>query len=306
MVDTELASLSSLMAGLYNLETFGEKSRKLQSSTLEVVHHLDAPESADNEALAIETERHGTSDMRLTAAAAEEAPEVERMMASAKLDDDPETTERIPRELDAASLLRTLAIKDAMLRQMEHALLMPPVTERTLPSGLSRRVQGLIANMRRREAVLALKLRGLQLEMEAFRKREIRSVKINATQRGQLKEARAENKPLRHELRLLRADLDAVLSREADLQRELLVAREQVGHLEGQLLRNEAFERKMRYDMEQLAGVALHAMTDRASVALGENVNHAAGRHVPVVTPPVRGTAGRGAYRYRAGERWAW
>ena len=63
--------------------------------------------------------------------------------------------------MDVPSLLQSLNIKDALLRQLEAALVLPPppVTN----SGLSRRAAGLVANAQRREAVLQLKLKGLQV-----------------------------------------------------------------------------------------------------------------------------------------------
>ena len=182
---------------------------------------------------------------------------------------------RTPQEHDATSLLRTIAIKDATLREMEHALLAPPPPELnhlTSKLGLSRKGVALLANMRRREAVLRVKLRALTLELDAFRHREQQAVELNGALREQRDAARADADvlALRREVRVLRADLNSSLAREAALQDELLVAKERIGHAEGQLVRGAAIERQMRYDLEQVADVALHAMSARAAVALGE------------------------------------
>ena len=99
--------------------------------------------------------------------------------------------ERLPREHDAESLLRTIAIKDNLLRQMEDSLLLPPPDQLAI-RGLGRRAAALVANARRREAVLALKLRASTRELDNFRKREDRAVELNRGLRRRLQHTQAD------------------------------------------------------------------------------------------------------------------
>ena len=178
---------------------------------------------------------------------------------------------RIPRENDAASLLNTLAIKDALLRQMEAALLLPLPEQAMLTAGLSRRAAALVANARRREALLAIKLRALTSEVEGFRKREKAAVAVNAGLRKRLNQTLNDLDAisLRREVRELRADLRAALGREAALQKELVTASHRIAAGSAMLERNAAAERKMRDDMDYVRGIAVHAMSARAADALG-------------------------------------
>ena len=63
---------------------------------------------------------------------------------------------RHPTEHDAIYLVQALAIKDALLRQMEAALLLPPPPQHEVRAGqgLSARGAALVANGRRREALV--------------------------------------------------------------------------------------------------------------------------------------------------------
>ena len=178
---------------------------------------------------------------------------------------------RVPRENDAVSLMHTLAIKDAALRQMEAALLTPLPEQALLTVGLSRRAAALVANARRREAVMAMKLRALTREVEAFRKREKAAVAVNAGLRKRLNDTLTDLDAvsLRREVRELRADLRAALGREAALQRELLAASSRIQASSAALERQAAAERKMQDDMEYMRGIAQHAMSARAADALG-------------------------------------
>ena len=177
---------------------------------------------------------------------------------------------RVPRENDAVSLMHTLAIKDAALRQMEAALLTPLPEQALLTVGLSRRAAALVANARRREAVMAMKLRALTREVEAFRKREKAAVAVNAGLRKRLNDTLTDLDAvsLRREVRELRADLRAALRREAALQREQLAAiwanRASSAAAEGRRRRGA----RSGDDMEYMQGIAQHAMA-RAADALG-------------------------------------
>ena len=159
---------------------------------------------------------------------------------------------RIPRENDAASLLNTLAIKDALLRQMEAALLLPLPEQAMLTAGLSRRAAALVANARRREALLAIKLRALTSEVEGFRKREKAAVAVNAGLRKRLNQTLNDLDAisLRREVRELRADLRAALGREAALQKELVTASARIEAGNAAALQQKATaERKMRHGL---------------------------------------------------------
>jgi hypothetical protein len=183
----------------------------------------------------------------------------------------PTTSERIPRENDAVALMHTLAIKDAALRQMEAALLTPLPEQALLTVGLSRRAAALVANARRREAVLGLKLRALTREVEEFRKREKAAVAINSGLRKRLCDTLTDLDAisLRREVRELRVDLRAALGREAALQRELMNASNHIAKSNATLERNAASERRMQADMEYVRGIAVHAMSARAADAIG-------------------------------------
>ena len=181
------------------------------------------------------------------------------------------THPRLPRETDAAWLLQTLSIKEAQLRQMEACLLLPPPDQQLLTS-MSRRAQALVANARRREAVLALKLRGLNHELRLFRKRELRAAQINRALRNKLREVLDAHEPnrLRHEARTLRADLDAALAREEALRRQLADAAAKGAADTAALAHAAATQRKLADDLEYVRGVAVHAMNARAESALGD------------------------------------
>ena len=138
---------------------------------------------------------------------------------------------RVPREHDRTALLQTLAIKDALLGQMEAALLLAPPTQSTTVH-LSRRVQALLANARRREAVMACKLKALQREVHNFRVRELAAVQLNKSLRRQLRDALRDVDAIamRREVRTLRADLAASLAREAELGSTLQQVRSDAEH----------------------------------------------------------------------------
>ena len=179
--------------------------------------------------------------------------------------------------------MHTLAIKDAALRQMEAALLTPLPEQALLTVGLSRRAAALVANARRREAVLALKLRALTREVEAFRKREKAAVVVNAGLRKRLNDTLRDLDAisLRREVRELRTDLRAALGREAALQRELLVLSSRIEVSSAALQRNAATERKLQEDMEYVRGIAVHAMSARAAEALSAGPDWGVRRQAP-------------------------
>ena len=177
-----------------------------------------------------------------------------------------DAAERVPREDDLDNLLRLLAIKDAVILKLRSLLPLPPSKHAT--HGLPKRAASLIADARRREAVLSLQVRELTLQLAAFREREARAVQVNADLRRHL--AATNALILKHEVHTLRTDLHASLAREAQLQDELLVAHERIGRAEGLLARNAAVERELRYDLRQVADVAMHAMAARSAMALGD------------------------------------
>ena len=178
---------------------------------------------------------------------------------------------RIPLETDVASLLQTIAIKDALLRQLEAALLTPLPEQALLSVGLSRRAAALVANARRREAVLGLKLRACTRELEDFRKREKEAVLTNARLIQKLNATLTDLDAvsLRREVRELRADLRAALGREAQLQQELLIVSQRLNAASASNERKNETEGKMRQDMEYLRSVAVHAMSSRVADVLG-------------------------------------
>ena len=177
-----------------------------------------------------------------------------------------DAAERVPREDDLDNLFRLLAIKDAVILKLRSLLPLPPSKHAT--HGLPKRAASLIADARRREAVLSLQVRELTLQLAAFREREARAVQVNADLRRHLSET--NTLILKHEVHTLRTDLHASLAREAQLQDELLVAHERIGRAEGLLVRNAAVERELRYDLRQVADVAMHAMAARSAMALGD------------------------------------
>ena len=75
--------------------------------------------------------------------------------------------------------------------------------------GMSRRAQALVANARRREAVMRCKLQALNREVEQFRKRELEATQINAGLKRRLRDALTDLDAIamRREVRTLRADL---------------------------------------------------------------------------------------------------
>ena len=177
---------------------------------------------------------------------------------------------RIPRETDRIALLQTLALKDALCRQLEAALLLPP-PDQAVTVGLSRRAQALIANARRREAVLACRLKALTREVDGFRRREAQAAHINLGLRRRLRDALTDLDAIamRREVRTLRADLSAALAREAELQRTLLLAGQRIEADRFTISQNAAAERKLRDDMDYVRRVASHAMYNRAADAMG-------------------------------------
>ena len=177
-----------------------------------------------------------------------------------------DAAERVPREDDLDNLFRLLAIKDAVILKLRSLLPLPPSKHAT--HGLPKRAASLIADARRREAVLNLQVRELTLQLAAFREREARAVQVNADLRRHLADTNALI--LKHEVHTLRTDLHASLAREAQLQDELLVAHERIGRAEGLLVRNAAVERELRYDLRQVADVAMHAMAARSAMAWGD------------------------------------
>ena len=154
-------------------------------------------------------------------------------------------------------------------RWRRHVLLPQPENSATVP--LTRRAQALVANARRREAVLACKLKALTLEVEHFRKREVEAVRINHGLRRRLRDALTDLDAiaLRREVRTLRADLSAALAREAALQRSVLLANQRIEADYIKIGEHGVKERKLRDDMEYLRRVAYNAMAARASAAMG-------------------------------------
>lgn len=179
---------------------------------------------------------------------------------------------RIPREHDAASLLQALSIKDALLRQMEAVLLLQP-PDRAVTIGLGRRAQALVANSRQRETVLSLKLRALSKEIEGFRQRERESVALNAGLQRRLCTALADNDAvrLRREVREVRSDLSAALARESALQGALLQAHLREAARNSTLEHLQQRQASMADDMDYVRQVAVHAMSERAGYALGDD-----------------------------------
>jgi hypothetical protein len=186
---------------------------------------------------------------------------------------------RIPRESDRVALLQTVAIKDAVLRQMEAALLLPP-PDQAVTVGLSRRAQALVANARRREAVMGCKVKALSHELDGFRRREAQAAQINLGLRRRLKEALTDVDAiaLRREVRTLRADLSAALAREAELRRVLLLHQQRIESDAFTIAQHEAKEQKLRDDMEYLRRVASASLSARAADAMGVS-EHSFGIH---------------------------
>lgn len=208
------------------------------------------------------------------AAAASSAPaHAASAAAAASPPTSPPENGRVPRETDAAWLLQSLAVKDALLKQMEAAMLRPPLdTSYVTSSSLGRKAQALIANARRREAVMALKLNGLLAEVALFRKRELRAAQLNAQLRRRLRltlEDYDANK-LRREVRTLRADLHAAREREAIHENDMRLARLRIEADGAMLAASGATERRLREDLEYVRGVAVHAMAARADIAIGD------------------------------------
>ena len=128
-----------------------------------------------------------------------------------------------------------------------------------------------MANARRREAVLALKLRALTREIDGFRQREKAATTINAGLRRRLQATLTDLDAisLRREVRELRSDLRAALGREAALQKELLAAHARIQAGDATLKGNAEAVRRMRDDMDYVRSIAVHAMSSRAADALG-------------------------------------
>ena len=211
--------------------------------------------------------KHGSKHSWADKGAAEE---VEEGAAAGEASGDDVSHLRIPRAVDNASLLQTLAIKDALIKQMEAVMLLPP-PEHSVTVGLGRKAQALVANARRREAVLACKLKALNGEVHAMRKRELQAARINRGLRRKLCDTLADVDAvaLRREVRTLRADLSAALTREAALERELRIANHAMEVDRLALSQNAAHERKLRDDMDYVRRVASSAMTARAYDAMG-------------------------------------
>lgn len=213
--------------------------------------------------------QHAWTEQRQAAAPAA-APEAAANNAETAKGLEDISQQRIPREADAAWLQQAISIKDALLRQMEASLLLPPPDQATIV-GLSRRAAALVANTRRREAVLALKLKALTKELDCFRARELKAAQINAGLRQRLTNTLRDQDAvsLRREVRTLRTDLRAALDREAVLQRELLMSREQNEIDSEELRRTAAAEREMRRsfdyyrDIAYVHGQARHALGGR-------------------------------------------
>lgn len=183
-------------------------------------------------------------------------------------------THQLPSEHDAAALLQTVHIKETLIQQLEAALLMPP-PQHGVTVGLSRRVQGLVANARRREAVLAVKLKALGAELNEFRRRERKAVEVNAGLRRRLRDALSDHDAvsLRREVRTLRADLSAALSREQQLQAALLQAHRRIDADAAALQQARERQQTLASDMDYVRQVAVHAMSARAGDALGDGLS---------------------------------
>lgn len=183
---------------------------------------------------------------------------------------------RLPRELDRGALLQALAIKDALIQQLESALLMPP-PDQSVTVQMSRRAQALVANARRREAVLSCKLKALSREVYQFRQREVAAAQLNRALKHKLKAALTDLDAvaLRREVRTLRADLEAALAREAALHKEMLVCQR---HLEVDRVTISAHgerEQRLRDDLDYMRRMATNAMNARAHDAMGVPHAHA-------------------------------
>ena len=177
---------------------------------------------------------------------------------------------RVPRETDRVALLKTLAIKDALIRQLEATLLLPP-PDQSITVQLSRRAQALVANARRREAVLACKLKALGAELDGYRQREAEAARVNHGLKRRLRDALTDLDAInmRREVRSLRADLGAALAREAKLQHALLLANQRIEADQFSLSQQSAKETKLRDDMDYVRRVASAAMAARAADAMG-------------------------------------
>ena len=177
---------------------------------------------------------------------------------------------QVPREYDRAALLQTLAIKDTLIQQMEAALLMPP-PDQSVTVQMSRRAQALVANARRREAVLSCKLKALTREVQHFRERELQAAALNRSLKHQLKGALTDLDALalRREVRTLRTDLEAALAREAELHKELLVCERHLEVDRVTIAQHDASEKRLRDDLDYVRRVASSAMNARAYDAMG-------------------------------------
>ena len=194
---------------------------------------------------------------------------------------------RHPSEHDPIYLVQALAIKDAMLRQMEAALLLPPPPQHEVRAGqgLSARGAALVANGRRREAVLSLKLRALQAEVRGFRERERDGIQANQALRSKLEAAVAEREAQRvQRARNVQQEKQRETAAVVELKRtveELTEAKAQVKALRRQLrdaqaeaaaerqatARVTAYAAELETDVEylrSLAGSALAGLGERA------------------------------------------
>ena len=194
---------------------------------------------------------------------------------------------RHPTEHDAIYLVQALAIKDALLRQMEAALLTPPPPQHEVRAGqgLSARGAALVANGRRREAVLSLKLRALQTEVRGFRERERDGIQANQALRSKLEAAVAEREAQRvKRARNVQQEKQRETAAVVELKRtveELTEAKAQVKALRRQLrdaqaeaaaerqatARVTAYAAELETDVEylrSLAGSALAGLGERA------------------------------------------
>lgn len=170
-----------------------------------------------------------------------------------------------PREHDAASLLQALAIKDALLRQLEATLLLRPLQQRASTAPHSRRVG-------RREAVLAHKVEALGAEQQLFRRREACAFALNQRLRQEVEAAALRQGAAREELQFLRVRHAVACVRNEELQSELEDSRREVDALcassSAHTAQARRLERELRDEAAFYCRIAEQAMHELGSPAL--------------------------------------
>ena len=168
--------------------------------------------------------------------------------------------EQLPDKHGHDSLMKDLAIKDALLRQME-SILLQPLPNAAEVRGLDRCAANVVANARHREQVLTLKVQALTSELDKFRDREARAVEVNNRMRRRLREllSDCDTFALRREVRTLRADLDDALRREETLETELFRLHVRLEAKDAALLKSDVGTRAMRAKIAYLSNIVANA-----------------------------------------------